>query len=71
MVMFSHILLFLGSTLAFQPSPSYQPLPSLREQADLVKGWKQERISRIPCILQKYKVDAWLVSKDLAASRSD
>lgn len=61
MVTFSHILLFLGSTLAFPPSPLYQPLPSLREQAELVKGWKQERISNIPSILQKYNVDAWLV----------
>lgn len=60
---FSQILLFLGSVLAFQPSPSYQPLPSLREQADLVKEWKRERISKIPSILQKYKVDAWLVRK--------
>ncbi|TLD39238.1 putative lipo protein [Venturia nashicola] len=60
---FSHILLFLGSIVAFQPSPSYQPLPSLREQADLVRGWKQERISKIPSILQKYNVDAWLMSQ--------
>jgi glucose-6-phosphate 1-dehydrogenase len=41
--------------------PEYRRLPSLREQAAIQDAWRDERVSRIPHILQKYGVDAWLV----------
>jgi hypothetical protein len=39
----------------------YQKLPSLREQAKIEQAWREERIARIPGLLQKYGADAWLV----------
>lgn len=41
--------------------PEYFTLPPLREQAAIQDSWTKERRARIPKILQKYKVDAWLV----------
>lgn len=41
--------------------PSYRLLPPLREQAKIQDNWTRERIARIPKLLQKYGVDAWLV----------
>lgn len=41
--------------------PEYQRLPPLREQAAIQDAWREERVSNIPQILQKYGVDAWLV----------
>jgi hypothetical protein len=41
--------------------PEYRRLPPLREQAAIQDSWRDERISNIPNILQKYGVDAWLV----------
>lgn len=49
-------------TMVEARKPEYQRLPPLREQATLKDAWTQERISRIPQILQKYEVGAWLVS---------
>lgn len=46
---------------AGQPSPSYQLLPSLREQAALQDKWYAERKEAIPGLLKKHGVDAWLV----------
>ncbi|KAK3321983.1 hypothetical protein B0H66DRAFT_514270 [Apodospora peruviana] len=43
--------------------PRYYTLPSLREQADIQDAWTKERIAGIPKILQKYGVDAWLISQ--------
>lgn len=37
-------------------------LPPLREQAEIQDGWLKERLEGIPNILQKHRVDAWLVS---------
>lgn len=42
-------------------TPQFQALPSLREQAELVDGWTEERKALIPGLLRKYGVDAWLV----------
>ncbi|KAJ3757890.1 peptidase M24, structural domain-containing protein [Lentinula raphanica] len=42
---------------------SYKPLPSLREQAQIRDGWLKDRISRIPALLRKHGVDAWLMSQ--------
>ncbi|EPQ59127.1 hypothetical protein GLOTRDRAFT_33917 [Gloeophyllum trabeum ATCC 11539] len=40
----------------------YHELPPLREQARLFNEWKDERIARIPALLKKYDIDAWLLS---------
>ena len=42
-------------------TPQYQLLPSLREQAEIVDAWTEERKDLIPGLLRKYGVDAWLV----------
>ena len=66
---FSHWLKAIGLQslltvcLAADPSPEYQRLPPLREQAHLKDAWTAERISNIPTILEKYDVDAWLMSQ--------
>ena len=39
----------------------YRQLPSLREQARILDGWRDERLARLPQLLHKYKLDAWLV----------
>ncbi|XDG08112.1 hypothetical protein ABKA04_007727 [Annulohypoxylon sp. FPYF3050] len=44
-------------------TPQFQALPSLREQADLVDGWTEERKALIPGLLRKYGIDAWLMSQ--------
>lgn len=41
--------------------PQVQILPPLREQAQIVDAWTEERKALIPGILRKYGVDAWLV----------
>uniref|UniRef100_L7JIA3 Xaa-Pro aminopeptidase family enzyme n=1 Tax=Pyricularia oryzae (strain P131) TaxID=1143193 RepID=L7JIA3_PYRO1 len=43
--------------------PTYQSLPSLRDQATLVDAWTAERRALIPGLLAKHGVDAWLVSQ--------
>lgn len=45
------------------PSPAYQTLPSLREQASLIDTWTSIRRSNIPSILSSRNVSAWLVSQ--------
>ncbi len=42
-------------------TPQYQLLPSLREQAEIVDAWTEERKALIPGLMRKYGVDAWLV----------
>ncbi|RDW88051.1 hypothetical protein BP6252_00083 [Coleophoma cylindrospora] len=44
-------------------NPQYQQLPPLREGAALKDEWTQSRIDAIPKLLQKYGVDAWLMSQ--------
>ena len=44
-----------------QTKPVYQPLPPLRQQADIQDAWTQSRKDQIPALLRKYGVDAWLV----------
>ena len=46
---------------ATNKSPQYQFLPPLREQAEIVDAWTEERKALIPGLLRKYGVDAWLV----------
>lgn len=42
--------------------PQYRRLPPLREQAAIQDAWTAERLSNVPQLLNKYGVDAWLVS---------
>ena len=60
------IQLFTSLALA-QLHPStravYAHLPSLREQAKIQNGWREERRAKIPSLLEKYGVDGWLVGK--------
>lgn len=44
-------------------SPKVHTLPSLREQAKIVDAWTEERKEFVPEILQKYDIDAWLISQ--------
>ncbi|KAI0400894.1 xaa-Pro aminopeptidase family enzyme [Xylaria palmicola] len=43
--------------------PQLQTLPPLREQADIVNSWTEDRKALIPGLLRKYGVDAWLMSQ--------
>jgi hypothetical protein len=52
----------LKSTIS---EPQFHQLPPLREQARLQDSWTAERRSKIPDLLAKYGVDAWLVSFSL------
>lgn len=57
-------LLISGSLTAAHPdanNPQFHKLPTLREQSKIQDVWTQERIKKIPQILQKYNVGAWLV----------
>ncbi|KAH0599028.1 hypothetical protein MHUMG1_03142 [Metarhizium humberi] len=62
MVKFSSVtaLLLISRAIA-DPKPQYQPLPSLRDQAALQDEWTAQRKASIPRLLQKHKIDAWLV----------
>ncbi|KAK0230716.1 hypothetical protein IW262DRAFT_424435 [Armillaria fumosa] len=51
----------VGGQLHPSAPAEYKRLPSLREQAEILNGWTSERIVRIPLLLQKYDVDAWLM----------
>ncbi|SJL02052.1 uncharacterized protein ARMOST_05376 [Armillaria ostoyae] len=54
-------LVLVGGQL-HPPTPAeYRRLPPLREQAEILDRWTSERIARIPLLLQKYGVDAWLM----------
>ena len=58
-------LLASGCVIAAHPdiisNPQFQKLPTLREQSQIQDAWPQERIEKIPQVLQKYGVGAWLV----------
>ncbi|EMD40949.1 hypothetical protein CERSUDRAFT_91701 [Gelatoporia subvermispora B] len=41
----------------------YQRLPSLRDQAQIIDQWRDQRVARIPSVLERYGVDAWLMSQ--------
>ncbi|KAH9943261.1 uncharacterized protein BXZ73DRAFT_74254 [Epithele typhae] len=49
----------------FHPSaPSrYVRLPSLREQAKILDGWRDARLANIPALLTKYGIGVWLTSQ--------
>ena len=49
--------------LASSSSPQYHLLPSLKDQASLINSWRSLRIANIPAILEKHRVDAWLLSQ--------
>lgn len=52
---------YAGEAIA-KHTPQIQTLPPLREQADIVNSWTEDRKALIPGLLRKYGVDAWLVS---------
>ncbi|KAF9464889.1 peptidase M24, structural domain-containing protein [Collybia nuda] len=60
-------LVALVAAVSGQLHPSrparYQKLPSLRERARIQDVWRDERVSRIPSLLEKYNADAWLMSQ--------
>ncbi|KAI0772118.1 hypothetical protein BD413DRAFT_474897 [Trametes elegans] len=70
---FGHVLLLSVAALALtcvahaQQHPlnpaQYRRLPSLREQAAIQDGWRDERLARIPELLNKYRIQAWLISQ--------
>ncbi|EJD00919.1 uncharacterized protein FOMMEDRAFT_88640 [Fomitiporia mediterranea MF3/22] len=41
----------------------YQSLPGLREQAQILDEWRQQRLDALPDLMKKYNVDAWLMSQ--------
>ena len=59
------VLSVLARVVAGQLHPTepakYQRLPTLREQAEIIDGWRQHRIDALPNLMKKYNVDAWLV----------
>ncbi|KAI0650544.1 hypothetical protein C8Q79DRAFT_998370 [Trametes meyenii] len=60
------LLLFLLKTYGqLHPSgpAAYRRLPSLREQAAILDAWRDERLARIPALLNKYSIQAWLISQ--------
>ncbi|KAJ3732854.1 hypothetical protein DFJ43DRAFT_996449 [Lentinula guzmanii] len=56
-------LLLLPTSTWAETDTLYKSLPSLREQARIRDTWLKERLSRIPSLLKKYGVDAWLMSQ--------
>jgi len=42
--------------------PKYQTLPPLREQKEIQNAWTASRVERVPALLRKHGVDAWLVT---------
>ncbi|KAI1327039.1 putative lipoprotein [Xylariaceae sp. FL0255] len=48
---------------SLETPPQIHTLPPLREQADLINSWTEERKALIPGLLRKYGVDAWLMSQ--------
>jgi hypothetical protein len=60
-LVFARLSLAVDTVSGFSKSPQYQYLPPLKEQAEIYDGWRKERLDRIPEILQKYGVDAWIV----------
>ena len=59
------LLSFHLSTGLAQLHPSepatYRRLPSLREQALILDGWRDERLANVPSLLARNNVDVWLV----------
>ncbi|GJN76470.1 hypothetical protein PLICBS_010583 [Purpureocillium lilacinum] len=53
----------LAGVAAAGASPSYQLLPSLRDQAVLQNEWAAARRAAIPALLRKHNIDAWLISQ--------
>lgn len=59
------VLSFLAliATAQLQPKnpATYPRLPCLRDRARIEDEWRRQRIARVPALLKKYGVDAWLV----------
>ncbi|KAF9058061.1 hypothetical protein BJ165DRAFT_1521378 [Panaeolus papilionaceus] len=63
LVVLSYLAAFAAGQLHPAHPAKYEPLPSLRDRAVVQDKWTTERISNIPALLEKYKVDAWLFSQ--------
>ncbi|KAH9850778.1 hypothetical protein C2E23DRAFT_734399 [Lenzites betulinus] len=63
--LFSATLWVHGTHAQLHPTTpaTYRRLPSLREQAAIVDGWRDERLAHLPALLQKYDIPAWLISQ--------
>ncbi|KAK7695373.1 hypothetical protein QCA50_000008 [Cerrena zonata] len=66
----AEVLIFVFALIPFSLSQlhpnepaQYRTLPSLREQATILDGWRDVRLARLPQLLQKYELDAWLISQ--------
>ncbi|CAL1701328.1 unnamed protein product [Somion occarium] len=61
------VIATVATTVVSQLHPSepakYHQLPTLREQAVILDGWRDERVARIPQLLKKYDIDVWLMSQ--------
>ena len=60
-IYFLQLALAVNAAIGSTKLPQYQYLPPLKKQAEIYDGWRKERLDRIPQILQKYGVDAWIV----------
>ncbi len=57
------LLCVIFTNAQFHPitKPTYQRLPSLKDQAAIQDAWTKERMDYIPELMKKYGIDAWLV----------
>ncbi|KAK4689404.1 hypothetical protein P7C73_g695, partial [Tremellales sp. Uapishka_1] len=53
----------LAFVSAAEPPSQYRPLPSLKVQDELERGWVQKRYEYIPTVLKKYGYDAWILTQ--------
>ncbi|KAI0677348.1 hypothetical protein C8Q78DRAFT_84914 [Trametes maxima] len=60
LLLYNHIA--QGQLHPYSPAV-YRRLPSLREQAAILDGWRDGRVARIPALLNKYNIQAWLISQ--------
>ncbi|KAH8928905.1 xaa-Pro aminopeptidase family enzyme [Atractiella rhizophila] len=60
---FPLLALLVSAVLGRSSRKDYVPFPPLKEQAAIVEEWKLERWAYVPKLLEKYDVDAWIVSQ--------
>ncbi|KAK8849845.1 hypothetical protein IAR55_005181 [Kwoniella newhampshirensis] len=57
------LLALVSVVLAAEPPSQYRPLPPLKVQDELEKGWVQKRYEFVPKVLKKYGYDAWIITQ--------
>ena len=56
-------LWFAGSAVAQDAGPRIQPLPSMRERADVQQAWLEQRLeSVLPQVMRRHGVSMWILS---------